>query len=100
VLSVYTRHASGCAKAKDKDCRRCRCPKWIWGIHEGKFIRKSAQTRNWEKAEQYRRQLEGASSPTPVQADESVRISDRAPTGRHRDQKKAPVTIETASRLT
>jgi hypothetical protein len=55
-----------------------------------------AKTRSWEKAEQYRRQLEGATSPTPVQTDESVRISDRAPTGRHRDQKEARVTIETA----
>jgi hypothetical protein len=96
VLSVYTRHASGCAKAKDKDWRRCRCPKWIWGIHEGKFIRNSAQTRSWEKAEVYRRQLEATSGPTPVQTDETFRVFDRAPAGRLRDQKKARVTIETA----
>jgi integrase/recombinase XerD len=77
----------GCAKAKDKDWRRCRCPKWISGIHERKFIRKSAQTRSWEKAEVYRRQLEATSGPTPVEPDESFRISDKAPTGRHRDQR-------------
>ena len=37
MLSVYTRHAADCAKAKDKDWRRCRCPKWISGTHDGKF---------------------------------------------------------------
>jgi integrase/recombinase XerD len=72
MLSVYTRHAADCAKAKDKDWRR------------------------WEKAEEYRRLLEGVSSPTPDQTDESVRIADRAPTGHHRDQKKVRVTVETA----
>ena len=96
MLSVYTRHAADCAKAKDKDWRRCRCPKWISGTHDGELIRKSAKTRSWEKAEEYRRQLEGSSSPTPVQTYESVRISDRAATGHHRDQKKARVTVETA----
>jgi integrase len=96
MLSVYTRHAADCAKAKDKDWRRCRCPKWISGTHEGELVRKSAKTRSWEKAELYRRQLEGTSSPTPAQTAESARIPDRAPTGRHRDQKKARVTIETA----
>jgi integrase/recombinase XerD len=95
MLSVYTRHAADCAKAKDKDWRRWRCPKWISGTHGGELVRKSAKTRSWEKAEAYRRQLEGA-GPTPVQTDESFRISERAPAGRHRDQKKARVTIETA----
>jgi hypothetical protein len=31
MLCVYTRRAADCAKAKDKDWRRCRCPKWISG---------------------------------------------------------------------
>jgi integrase/recombinase XerD len=82
--------------ARDKDWRRCRCPKWISGTQGGELVRKSAKTRSWEKAEAYRRGLEGTSGPTAVQTDESFRISDRAPTGRHRDQKKARVTIETA----
>ncbi|HEY1965119.1 MAG TPA: hypothetical protein VGG59_09320, partial [Acidobacteriaceae bacterium] len=84
MLSVYTRHAADCAKAKDKDWRRCRCPKWVWGTHNGKFLRISAKTRSWEKAEEYRRQLEGTSSPTPVHADESLRVAAIAPSGRHR----------------
>jgi integrase len=96
MLCVYTRHAADCAKAKDKDWRRCRCPKWISGTHGGELVRKSAKTRSWEKAAAYRRHLEGTSDPTSVQTDESLRISDRAPAERHRDQKKARVTIETA----
>lgn len=96
MLSVYTRHAADCAKVKDKDWRRCRCPKWVWGTHGGKFLRISAKTRSWEKAEEYRRQLEGTSSPTPAHAEESLRIAAMAPSGRHRDQKKSRVTIETA----
>jgi integrase len=96
MLSVYTRHAADCAKAKDKDWRRCRCPKWISGTHGDEFVRKSAKTRSWEKAEEYRRQIEGASNSMSVQTDASFRISDKAPIGRHRDQKNARVTIATA----
>ena len=39
MLSVYTCHAADCAKAKDKDWRRCRCPKWISGAHDGELVR-------------------------------------------------------------
>jgi integrase/recombinase XerD len=62
MLSVYTCHAAGCAKAKDKDWCRCRCPKWISGTHSGELVRKSAKTRSWEKAEAYRRQFDVRSS--------------------------------------
>lgn len=41
MVSVYTRHAADCAKAKNKDWRRCRCPKWISGTHDGELVRKS-----------------------------------------------------------
>jgi integrase len=61
ILSIYTRHAADCTKANDKNWRRCRCPKWVWGTHNGHFLRKSAKTRSWEKAEEYRRQLEDSS---------------------------------------
>ncbi|QNI34196.1 hypothetical protein H7849_10020 [Alloacidobacterium dinghuense] len=60
------------------------------------MVRKSAKTRSWEKAEVYRRQLEETSGPTSMHGDESVRSSDGVPAGRHRDQKKARVTISTA----
>lgn len=39
--------------------RRCHCPKWIRGtVEEAGFIRRSARTRSWEKAELKARQLE------------------------------------------
>src|ERR1700730_1159733 len=96
MLCVYTRHVADRAKAKDKDWRRCRCPKWISGTHGDEFVRKSAKTRSWEKAEEYRRQIEGTSNSMSVQTEASFQVSDRAPIGRHRDQKNARVTIATA----
>jgi len=69
MLSVYTRHHPSCKNAGDKTWRRCNCPKWIWGSHNGQFIRQSAKTHSWEAAEELRRQLTEAltqpSRPTP-----------------------------------
>jgi hypothetical protein len=69
MLSVYTRHQPSCKNAGDKTWRRCNCPKWIWGSHNGQFIRQSAKTHSWEVAEELRRQLTEAltqpSRPTP-----------------------------------
>jgi integrase/recombinase XerD len=59
MLSVYSRHYPPCP-SDDINYRRCRCPKWINGLlgSEGPFIRRSAKTRSWEKAEEFKRQLE------------------------------------------
>ena len=59
MLSVYSRHSPPC-KSDDINYKRCRCPKWIDGIlgADGPFIRRSAKTRNWEKAEEFKRELE------------------------------------------
>jgi hypothetical protein len=40
--------------------KRCRCPKWINGVlgSDGPFIRRSAKTRSWEKAEDFKRKFE------------------------------------------
>lgn len=59
MLSIYTRHSSDCPRASDKNWKRCRCPKWIWGaLPNGDFVRRSAKTRTWEQAEEFRRELE------------------------------------------
>ncbi len=51
MLSVYSRHYPPCDHT-DIYHRRCRCPKWIQGLVDGKgFVRVSARTRSWEKAE-------------------------------------------------
>jgi integrase len=68
VLSVYVRHSNDCLKRDDLTWRRCRCPKWINGTLNGKFIRKSAKTRSWEKAEEARRTWEKDGAPTQPSA--------------------------------
>jgi hypothetical protein len=62
-LSIYTRYSAHCPKRDDINWRRCRCPKWINGVLDGKFIRKTAKTRSWEKAEELKRTWEVADSP-------------------------------------
>ena len=68
MLSVYTRHSADCKHYGDKLWRRCNCPKWIWGSHNGEFHRLSAKTRLWDEAEQFRYHLENPASvpPQPV----------------------------------
>ncbi|HKE31012.1 MAG TPA: hypothetical protein VKD65_04750, partial [Candidatus Angelobacter sp.] len=58
MLSVYTRHYPPCRQI-DPHYRRCHCPKWIRGVlADHGFIRRSAKTRNWGKAERMSRELE------------------------------------------
>jgi hypothetical protein len=59
MLSVYSRHYPPCP-SEDINYKRCRCPKWINGIlgSDGPFIRRSAKTRSWERAEDFKRKLE------------------------------------------
>src|SRR5271155_1305766 len=86
MLSVYSRHYPPCPSS-DINYKRCRCPKWINGIlgSDGPFIRRSAKTRSWEKAEEFKRRLEAdfaaphnveaepiAATPEPVSAKDAV----------------------------
>ncbi len=59
MLSVYSRHYPPCT-SDDINYKRCRCPKWINGVlgSDGPFIRRTAKTRSWEKAEEFKRELE------------------------------------------
>jgi len=51
TVSVYTRHSAGCSKAGEPQWRRCKCPKYLYTLKEGKRRTLSAKTRSWEKAE-------------------------------------------------
>jgi len=63
MLSVYTRHYPPCAK-KNPAWRRCKCPKWIQGtLDNGEFIRRSAKTRSWAKAQKQVNEIE---NPDPA----------------------------------
>src|SRR5689334_14550159 len=66
MLSVYSRHYPPCS-SNDINYKRCRCPKWVNGVvgSDGPFIRRSAKTRSWEKAEEFKRQLEGEFAGKP-----------------------------------
>jgi hypothetical protein len=57
MLSVYTRHAEDCKHHCDKLWRRCNRPKWIWGAHNGEFVRMSARARLWDDAERVRHRM-------------------------------------------
>lgn len=64
MLSVYTRHYPPC-KQKNPAWRRCKCPKWIQGTTDsGEFIRRSARTRSWAKAQKAVHDLEDPQKPT------------------------------------
>jgi integrase/recombinase XerD len=57
------RHSSDCPKKGNLTWKRCRWPKWINGALNGQFLRKSAKTRSWEKAEDLRRKWEEDGAP-------------------------------------
>jgi integrase/recombinase XerD len=83
MLSVYTRHHPDCKNAGDKTWRRCNCPKWIWGSLNGRFIRQSAKTHLWEKAEEFRLRLaleEPHQTPSDQAPDSSVVARRLTPT--------------------
>jgi integrase/recombinase XerD len=60
LLSVFSRHSRDCKYAADRMFRRCNCPKWIGGQINREYFRKSAGTRQWSEAEEYRLKLEDA----------------------------------------
>jgi integrase/recombinase XerD len=60
LLSVFTRHSTGCRFSRDRACRRCNCPKWVGGQVNGYYFRQSAKTRQWVEAEEVRLKLEEA----------------------------------------
>ena len=68
MLCLYTRHYPPRAQT-DPYYRRCHCPKWILGTVEttGAFLRVSARTRAWERAEKKARLMDAnAADPSPA----------------------------------
>ena len=52
MLTAYRRHIKTCAHRSDaRKYRRCRCPIWADGFIGREEIRKSLDTRDWEKAQ-------------------------------------------------
>src|ERR1700721_4864160 len=57
MLQLRRRHLTSCPHTSGVYLK-CRCPIWVVGALDGKFIRKSLDTANLEKAEGLRRQIE------------------------------------------
>jgi integrase len=76
MLSVYSRHYPPCTHT-DRNHRGCRCPKWIHGtLPDGRFVRVSAKTRSWEKAEIQARAMEDIADPNKPAVRERTRLED------------------------
>ena len=63
MLAIYRRHREKCSHADDRVSRKCRCSLWLTGTLFGNPYRKSAQTRNWDAAEKFKRKVEEGSGP-------------------------------------
>ncbi len=52
MLSLWRRHLADCApgKKKGRACTGCSCPIWYDGEIDGKRVRKSLDTRDWQRA--------------------------------------------------
>lgn len=57
MLHLRRRHLKEC-KHRDSTFLKCKCPLWVVGNLDGKFLRKSLDTRNLERAEMLRREIE------------------------------------------
>ncbi len=94
MLSPYTRHYPPC-KQTEISYRRCRCPKWIQGtLPDGRYLRKTAKTRSWEKAETLCRRLEDESDPNKPEARPRAKIVEAIQTFR-KDEESRSLTAGT-----
>ncbi|HEV2494471.1 MAG TPA: tyrosine-type recombinase/integrase [Terriglobia bacterium] len=71
MLNIYRRHIKRCAhRSEGRKYRRCRCPIWADGFIGRQEIRKTLNTRDWEKAQGIIREWEAEGSqpaePDPV----------------------------------
>src|ERR1035438_2170682 len=57
MLHLRRRHLKICAH-RNSAYLKCKCPLWVVGNLDGKFLRKSLDTQNLEKAEMMRREIE------------------------------------------
>jgi hypothetical protein len=86
MVRVYTRHYPPCEQV-DCNYRRCRCRSGSTeNLPNGRFIRISAQTRSWERAEAQARDMDVAGAPgqTPkITIQEAVQAFLDDEKGRH-----------------
>src|SRR6266851_5278922 len=67
MLTIYRRHRKECEhRSKGRKYRRCRCPIWVDGFFQGREIRKSLNTADWQKAQDTIRLWEAQQSEPKV----------------------------------
>jgi len=75
MLTIYRRHSPHCPhRADGRRWRRCRCPIHVAGSLEGVKIRRSLQTRNWQRATEIVRAWEAdgvAADPSDVSVEQA-----------------------------
>jgi integrase/recombinase XerD len=64
MLDLYRRHLRSCPyQGQGRRHKRCSCPVWCDGTVNGKDIRRSVNTRDWNEAQERIRQWEDSGSP-------------------------------------
>jgi integrase len=75
LITVYTRHSSGCSRKADRYWRNCKCRKWLYIEGTRKSI--SAKTRSWsaavEKAKEVKEQMERPGTSNFIMRPETMR---------------------------
>ncbi|MBB6144281.1 integrase [Silvibacterium bohemicum] len=93
---VFTRHASDCKYKRDRLYRRCNCPKWVEARFNSERVRKSASTRLWDEAEQFRQKLEETlASGRPLSSLDSD-LTPTASTSAHIEAETSPEMLGAA----
>lgn len=77
MLTTYRRHLKNCEhRGEGRKYRRCRCPVWVDGFIGGQEIRKSLDTRDWEKAQDTIREWEAAGEMLSSDDGEAMTIEE------------------------
>lgn len=64
-IRPYRRHSADCPYASHGTaCLKCKCPLWVYGVLNGKEVRRSLKTRNLEQAWKKVDALENGTSPS------------------------------------
>jgi integrase/recombinase XerD len=95
MLTIYRRHRKDCEhRHEGRKYRRCKCPIWVDGFLGAQEIRKSLETADWRKAQEFVREWEAkGGEPEPPQEPTSIKAAGDAFVTDAEGQKLAESTI-------
>jgi hypothetical protein len=83
MLTLYRRHekartvggkrVEGCPHAADSYWKKCSCPMWVRGVHQGKPVKESLKTRSWAKALETIKSWEGKPKQERITVSQAVK---------------------------